>query len=110
MQAISEIVIDEARWQIVKAREVCGNERFVYAVRSTGVYCRPGCPSRRPRRDNVEFFPVPAAAERAGYRPCRRCSPEQPRAVPPQIELIGRACRLIESSADEPIKLAELGD
>ncbi|MBZ5594433.1 MAG: bifunctional DNA-binding transcriptional regulator/O6-methylguanine-DNA methyltransferase Ada [Acidobacteriia bacterium] len=110
MTASSQVVIDEARWQVVLAREVCGNERFVYAVRSTGVYCRPGCPSRRPRRDNVLFFPLPDAAERAGFRPCRRCRPEQPRAVSPQIEMIHRACRLIEERLDQHVTLASLGD
>jgi AraC family transcriptional regulator of adaptative response/methylated-DNA-[protein]-cysteine methyltransferase len=102
-------VIDEARWRVVLAREICGNERFVYAVRSTGVYCRPGCPSRRPRRDNVLFFPVPDAAERAGFRPCRRCRPEQPGTASPQIEMIHRACRLIEDRIDQPVTLAWLG-
>ncbi len=114
MQATSEgtsqVVIDEARWQIVLAREVYSNERFVYAVRSTGVYCRPGCPSRRPRRGNVVFFPVPDAAERAGFRPCRRCRPDDPRAASPQIALIGRACRSIEERADVPFTLAALGE
>jgi AraC family transcriptional regulator of adaptative response/methylated-DNA-[protein]-cysteine methyltransferase len=110
MEASSQVVMDEARWQIVLAREVCGNERFVYAVRSTGVYCRPGCPSRRPRRDNVLFFPVPGAAEQAGFRPCRRCRPERPRSVSPQMELIGRACRYIEAHPDGSLKLAELSE
>jgi AraC family transcriptional regulator of adaptative response/methylated-DNA-[protein]-cysteine methyltransferase len=108
--ASSQVVIDEARWQVVLAREVCGNERFVYAVRSTGVYCRPGCPSRRPRRDNVLFFPISDAAERAGFRPCRRCRPEQARAVSPQIEMINRACRVIEEGLDAPVTLASLGE
>ena len=102
-------MIDEARWQVVLAREVCGNERFVYAVRSTGVYCRPGCPSRRPRRDNVVFFPVPDAAERAGFRPCRRCRPERERSASPQVAMIGRACRLIEDRLDAPVTLEALG-
>jgi len=110
METSSQVVIDEARWQIVLAREVCGNERFVYAVRSTGVYCRPGCPARRPRRDNVQFFQLPDAAERAGFRPCRRCRPERPRSASPQIQLIGRACRYIEAHPDGPLKLAELGE
>src|SRR6266851_1078286 len=110
MQASSQVVIDEARWQVVLAREVCVNERFVYAVRSTGVYCRPGCPSRRPRRENVVFFQVPDAAERAGFRPCRRCRPENPRSASPQIDMIGRACRLIEQHLeDAPVTLALLG-
>lgn len=110
MEATSQVVIDEARWQIVLAREVCSNERFVYAVRSTGVYCRPGCPSKRPRRENVMFFPMPDAAERAGFRPCRRCRPQAARANSPQIEMIGRACRFIEERADAPFTLADLGN
>jgi AraC family transcriptional regulator, regulatory protein of adaptative response / methylated-DNA-[protein]-cysteine methyltransferase len=110
MEANSQVVIDEARWQIVLAREVCSNERFVYGVRSTGVYCRPGCPSRRPRRENVMFFPLPDAAEKAGFRPCRRCRPQTARPSSPQIEMIGRACRFIEERADAPFTLADLGD
>lgn len=110
MEANSQVVIDEARWQLVLAREVCRNERFVYAVRSTGVYCRPGCPSRRPRRENVMFFPQPDAAEEAGFRPCRRCRPQAARPSSPQIEMIGRACRFIEERADAPFTLANLGD
>lgn len=109
MEANSQVVIDEARWQVVLAREVCSNERFVYGVRSTGVYCRPGCPSRRPRRENVMFFPLPDAAEKAGFRPCRRCRPQAARPSSPQIEMIGRACRLIEERADAPFTLADLG-
>ncbi|HXA07077.1 MAG TPA: bifunctional DNA-binding transcriptional regulator/O6-methylguanine-DNA methyltransferase Ada [Bryobacteraceae bacterium] len=108
--ATSQVVMDEARWQVVLAREVCANERFVYAVRSTGVYCRPGCPARRPRRANVLFFTVPGDAERAGFRPCRRCRPEQPRGISPQIEMINRACQVIEKSLDAPVTLASLGE
>ncbi len=110
MGTISEVVIDEARWQIVLAREVCRNERFVYAVRSTGVYCRPGCPSRKPRRENVVFFPISDEAERAGFRPCRRCRPQAPRAASPQVEMIGRACRAIERHPDAPPTLNALGE
>ncbi|HKW98142.1 MAG TPA: bifunctional DNA-binding transcriptional regulator/O6-methylguanine-DNA methyltransferase Ada [Bryobacteraceae bacterium] len=107
METSSQLVMDEARWQLVLARELCTNERFVYAVRSTGVYCRPGCPSRRPRRSNVIFFPVPDAAERAGYRPCLRCRPQQPDRSR-HAELIRRACRTIEEHLDEPLALADL--
>jgi AraC family transcriptional regulator of adaptative response/methylated-DNA-[protein]-cysteine methyltransferase len=106
----SQVVIDEARWQVVLAREVCRNERFVYAVRSTGVYCRPGCPSRRPRRQNVLFFQVPDAAERAGFRPCRRCLPENATSASPELDMIGRACRLIEQHLENtPPTLDVLG-
>jgi|SRR5579864_2574648 len=107
METSSQLVIDEARWQVVLARELCSNEGFVYAVRSTGVYCRPGCPSRRPRRTNVVFFPVPDAAERAGFRPCRRCLPQQPHQSP-QAELIRRVCRTIEEHLDQPFTLTDL--
>ena len=109
MEGVTQVVIDEARWQVVLAREVCSNERFVYAVRSTGVYCRPGCPSKRPRRENVMFFPVPDAAEKAGFRPCRRCRPQSARPASPQLDMIGKACRLMEQRAEMPIKLADLG-
>jgi AraC family transcriptional regulator, regulatory protein of adaptative response / methylated-DNA-[protein]-cysteine methyltransferase len=108
METRSNVVIDEARWQVVLSREVSTNENFVYAVRSTGVYCRPGCPSRRPRRQNVLFFPKSDAAERAGFRPCRRCRPERPY-VSPQSELVRRTCRVIEEHLDEPLTLTDLG-
>src|SRR2546426_1081633 len=63
------------RWHIVLARDRRFDGEFVYAVRSTGIYCRPTCPSRRPRRELVTFFPIPEAAEQAGFRPCQRCRP-----------------------------------
>src|SRR5258705_1643437 len=65
----------ERRWRIVLARDRRYDGAFVYAVQSTGIYCRPSCPSRRPRREHVTFFPVPEAAEGAGFRPSRRCRP-----------------------------------
>jgi AraC family transcriptional regulator of adaptative response/methylated-DNA-[protein]-cysteine methyltransferase len=110
MQANAQVVIDEVRWQAVLAREITANEGFVYAVSSTGIYCRPGCPSRRPRRDNVRFFPAPDAAEKAGFRPCRRCRPERPGGSSPQIQMIRRVCRAIEERPDETPTLAALGD
>src|SRR5512139_1953482 len=93
---------DSARWRGVLARDRSLDGTFVYAVRSTGIYCRPACPSRRPRRTQVEFFPVPAAAEQAGYRACRRCRPLEPARLDPQVALVERACRLIEASGDRP--------
>jgi AraC family transcriptional regulator, regulatory protein of adaptative response / methylated-DNA-[protein]-cysteine methyltransferase len=72
---------DATRWGAVAARDPRSDGRFVYAVRTTGVYCRPSCPSRRPRRENVTFYPTPAAAGAGGFRPCRRpcrrCRPEE---------------------------------
>jgi AraC family transcriptional regulator, regulatory protein of adaptative response / methylated-DNA-[protein]-cysteine methyltransferase len=84
--------IATSRWDAVVARDRAAAGTFVYAVRSTGVYCRPGCASRRPRRDRVDFFDTPADAERAGFRPCRRCRPREAAASDPWIERIRRAC------------------
>lgn len=98
---------DAQRWRAVTARDRTLEGAFLYGVRSTGIYCRPGCPSRRPRRDQVEFFPVPAAAERAGYRACRRCRPQEAEPHRPEVALAERACRLLDS-ADGPVTLAAL--
>src|ERR1700693_4434009 len=66
----------ENQWQAVLARDANQDGSFVFAVSSTGIYCRPSCPSRRPRRENVSFFPKPDNAEKAGYRACLRCRPK----------------------------------
>jgi AraC family transcriptional regulator, regulatory protein of adaptative response / methylated-DNA-[protein]-cysteine methyltransferase len=86
-----------SRWQAVQTRDRSADGAFVYAVRSTGIYCRPSCPSRKPRREQVVFFPLPEAAEQKGFRECRRC---HPRAVPmrdARIETVARVCREIEA-------------
>jgi AraC family transcriptional regulator of adaptative response/methylated-DNA-[protein]-cysteine methyltransferase len=98
---------DAQRWQAVLTRDRALEGAFVYAVRSTGIYCRASCPSRRPRPTQVEFFPVPAAAEQAGYRACRRCHPLEVRRDP-QVALAERACRVMDASAERPT-LATLG-
>src|SRR5438045_3764377 len=85
------------RWQAVLARDRRCDGKFVYAVRSTGIYCRPSCASRRPRRTQVTFFPIPEAAERAGYRACLRCRPAEATSADPAIALVREACRAIES-------------
>src|SRR5262249_21812693 len=79
-----------ARWKAVLDRDRSADGMFVYAVRSTGVYCRPSCPSRRPRPDRVEFFDAPADAKRAGYRACKRCGPDAS-VADPWIDRIRRA-------------------
>lgn len=84
------------RWQAVLARDRRCDGAFVYAVRSTGVYCRPSCASRRPRRTQVTFFPIPEAAERAGYRACKRCHPADPTGGgDPTVTLVRAAARAI---------------
>jgi AraC family transcriptional regulator of adaptative response/methylated-DNA-[protein]-cysteine methyltransferase len=92
---------DAGRWRAVEERDRSGDGRFVYAVSSTGVYCRPSCPSRRPTRARVIFFDTPVEAERAGYRACRRCKP-QDGAADPWIERIKRACDYLMRAEGHP--------
>ncbi|HSB61106.1 MAG TPA: Ada metal-binding domain-containing protein, partial [Vicinamibacteria bacterium] len=92
--------VDEARWRAVLARDAGQDGAFVFAVRSTGIYCRPTCPARRPLRANVRFYPAPDAAERAGFRACRRCHPRSA-AGDPRPAWVGRICRLIERHLDD---------
>jgi AraC family transcriptional regulator of adaptative response/methylated-DNA-[protein]-cysteine methyltransferase len=96
-------------WQAVLNRERRYDGQFVFAVRTTGVYCRPSCPARRPRRENVHFFDQPAEAEAAGYRPCQRCHPAQATRPEPNLDLIQAICRAIDEQADRPPTLEELG-
>jgi AraC family transcriptional regulator of adaptative response/methylated-DNA-[protein]-cysteine methyltransferase len=92
------------RWQQVMARDARQDGRFVFAVRTTGVYCRPSCPSRRPRRESVEFFTNPNDAERAGYRACLRCKPTE---ISSQARYVTRARQLLDN-AEGVVTLAEL--
>ncbi len=86
-----------ARWRAVQARDRRADGAFVYAVRSTGVYCRPSCPSRKPAREQVVFFPLPEAAEQHGFRACRRCRPRTAPLRDPKIETVARVCREIDA-------------
>ena len=94
-------------WQAVQARDATRDGQFVFAVSSTGVYCRPSCPSRRPRRENVSFFRRVEEAEKAGYRACLRCRPAAGGSGKPQW--VKAVCRYIEQHLDEPMTLARLG-
>lgn len=96
------------RWRAVLSRDARFDGRFVYGVRSTGIYCRPSCSSRKPRRGRVVFFPSPEAAERAGFRPCRRCQPGDFPGPDPQVELVKRVFRVMEEQGEEPLTLARL--
>ena len=96
-------------WQAVMAKNSRFDGTFVYAVSSTKIYCRPSCPSRRPRRERVSFFRLPEAAEQAGFRACRRCHPKRTRSIDPQIEMVQRACRYIETQDEASVTLADLG-
>ncbi len=96
------------KWTSVLARDRRADGEFVYAVSSTGIYCRPSCPSRRPARRFVQFFDRPAQAERAGYRACRRCKPEKPGSGP-DIDKIRQACEFIDAHLDERLTLGAIG-
>ncbi len=99
----------EELWQAVMAKDARRDGDFVFAVESTGIYCRPSCPSRRPRRDRVSFFRLPEAAEQAGFRACLRCHPKRARLIDPQVELVQRMCRYIEAQ-EETTTLANLSE
>lgn len=97
---------DEARWGAVMAGDRAADGAFVLAVRTTGIYCRPSCSARKPLRHNVTFYERPEQARQAGFRPCKRCTPDAP--LNPPEQLTRDACRLIRE-ADSPPSLTELG-
>ena len=101
-------VTEDSRWQAVLSRDGTSDGKFVFAVSSTGIYCRPSCPSKRPKRENVTFFRKPVEAETAGFRECLRCRPKAIAGNPRQ-ELIKSVCRYIEQHMDEPVTLSRLG-
>lgn len=98
---------EEACWRHVVARDPAADGRFVYAVRTTGVFCRPSCPSRRARRENVTFYETIAEAEAAGYRPCKRCTPRSRSLHDRQLDLVERACKIIDEE-DGPVTLDDI--
>lgn len=95
-------------WEAVSRRDEAYDGAFVYAVRTTGIYCRPSCGSRRPKSDNVRFFAGPAEAEAAGYRPCLRCRPSGSCEEDPHLALVVQVCRHLESCDDGIPSLEEL--
>jgi AraC family transcriptional regulator of adaptative response/methylated-DNA-[protein]-cysteine methyltransferase len=97
-----EILTDEQRWEAVRRRDPAAAGAFYYSVRTTGVYCRPTCAARLPRRENVAFYATCADAERAGFRPCKRCRPNEPTLAVRRTLAVQKACRLIESSESLP--------
>ena len=99
---------DERRWNALMARDSGEDGKFVFAVATTGVYCRPSCPARRPRRENVTFFSRPEQAEKAGFRACLRCRPRT-FSGSPQSDAAKEICRYIEQHLDEPVTLERLG-
>ncbi len=98
---------DHRRWQAIQLRDVNADGQFVFAVRSTGIYCRPSCPARRPARHQIVFFPTCDVAEQNGFRACRRC---HPREVSAHASMVKRVCQLIETNLEEPLSLTALGE
>ena len=92
----------DLRWERLRNRETPEGAGFVYGVVTTGVYCRPGCPSRLPRKENTRFFASGEEAKRAGFRPCLRCQPDGPSLEKRQAEAIAKACALIEAAEEKP--------
>src|SRR5437763_183746 len=108
INALSTSSSESRQWDAVLTRDARSDGRFVYAVRSTGIYCRPSCPSRRPKRESVEFYAGPDAAEIAGFRECRRCRPRAGAPPAPGLEHVRKAATYIAAHADAPITLSRL--
>jgi AraC family transcriptional regulator of adaptative response/methylated-DNA-[protein]-cysteine methyltransferase len=101
--------VDQDRdWQAVMARDAARDGDFVFAVRTTRIYCRPSCPSRRPLRRNVAFYASPAEAQAHGYRACRRCKPDQAARPDAGAALVRKACAFIDRRSDGPPTLEEI--
>lgn len=100
--ASATFVNDDERWAAVQRRDAAADGAFYYAVRTTGVYCRPSCGARPALRNNVSFHASTAAAESAGFRPCLRCKPDQPPLGERHAALVADVCRLIDAADTEP--------
>lgn len=107
MEAPRTDALAEAHWRAVVRRDPQADGEFVYAVRTTGVYCRPSCPSRAAKRQNVKFFDNGRLAAAAGYRPCKRCRPDMQSQRERRNELVMQACLAIEHS-QTALSLAQL--
>ena len=107
--ARAEAITHDPRWMSLLARDASADDTFFYSVKTTGVYCYPSCAARPPRPENVQFYQTRKDAEAAGFRPCRRCKPDQPPLAERNAQKIAQVCRLIENS-EEALHLAKLAD
>lgn len=107
MVEMTELDSNVRNWEAVVSRDASFDGRFVFAVISTNVFCRPSCPSRRPRRDRVRFFRTTKLAEENGFRACLRCKPTQ--SVDPNAELIRKVCEYLQAEDSESTRLSDLG-
>src|SRR5262245_3214727 len=99
---------DDRRWLAVSSRDAGLDGTFYYGVLTTGVFCRPGCPSRRPNRANVRFYTTTDDARADGLRPCLRCRPVGGPGDDPMAERVRRLCQYIETHANSPLTLKEM--
>jgi len=104
-----QFISDNARWRAVIEKDIRGDGQFWYAVKTTGVYCRPSCPSRQPNRENVGFYTNVKDAEKSGFRACKRCDPKGAGLAGKHAKAVATACRLIEQ-ADEVPNLTEIAN
>ena len=107
---MADVMNNPEMWNAVLARDSSRDGSFVFAVKSTGIYCRPSCPARRPRREQVSFYQLPEAAESEGFRACKRCRPQQAHTTDPKIELVRRICHAIDEHDEEPQTLKSLSE
>src|SRR5437763_4390157 len=103
------LVADDPRWARIVARDKTADGRLWYSVLTTGVYCRPSCPSRLANAENVQLHDTLESAKATGFRPCKRCNPDGPSIEAENAGLVAKACRIIEESEEEP-SLEELAD
>jgi len=107
-----DVTVQKGWWEAVLSRDNRFDGTFVYGVRSTGIYCRPSCSARRPKRDQVIFFQTAGAAKQGGFRPCLRCHPDEAVVQDPQAKLVQRLCHFIEKydSPDRSLTLTVMGE
>jgi AraC family transcriptional regulator, regulatory protein of adaptative response / methylated-DNA-[protein]-cysteine methyltransferase len=108
-QELAKVTQSDPRWHAVVERQGAADGKFFYSVKTTGVYCRPSCGARLARPENVQFYSTPEEAEKAGFRPCKRCKPKQVGSATENAAKIAKACRLIERS-EKTLPLKKLGD
>ena len=109
--ATAPYAADADRWRAVRANDRAADGHFIYAVTSTGIYCRPHCPSRQPKRANVRFFRLPESARAAGFRPCKRCRPDEMPGNLPEVAQVRQICAWIaeaDMAADKGVPLIKV--
>jgi AraC family transcriptional regulator, regulatory protein of adaptative response / methylated-DNA-[protein]-cysteine methyltransferase len=106
-ETLAAATVSDPRWQAVVTRDKQADGTFFYSVKTTGVYCRPSCAARAARPENVAFHATAADAQRAGFRPCKRCKPDQVLAANQHADMVAKLCRFIEN-AEQPPTLDEL--